>query len=139
MNTGISRNKILSTLFTLDKNKIMSVEFIYETNDHILSDTLIEKNDTLNDKLAYVLRKSEVYNPNHPSVKGTVNLKIFLEDHRLDKVRICIAKNEITGMWFFYVMKETRLGDYYLRWYLDNDLGQLIEQYYLSKIMGTKH
>jgi hypothetical protein len=139
MNAGIPRNRILSNLFALDKNKIVAVEFIYETYDNVLSDTLIEENDTLNEKLAYVLRKSEVYNPNHPTVKGKVNLKIFLEDHQLDKVRLCIARNEDTGLWFFYIIKETRLGDFYLRWYIDNDLGQLVEQYYLSKIKGTKH
>jgi hypothetical protein len=139
MNTGIPKNEILNTLYSLDKNRILATEFVFETYDHILSDTLLVKNDTLNDKLINDLKKSEDYSPNHPTVKSTVNLKILLNDHQLDNIRLSIMKNEKNGTWYYYVMKETRLGDFYMRCYSNNDLGQLVEQFYLSKIKSTKH
>jgi hypothetical protein len=130
---GMNKSQILYTLRNLSDNKIKSLMFFYESNDSKFRDTIFIENDSIVKIFSRVLGESEHFNPNHPTVYWSVNLKINLENGKLDDISFKIKQDKRNGSFYFNIMKNTRLGNLYLGAYSNNELGGLLKEYYFEK------
>jgi hypothetical protein len=132
VNKGINKSEVLNTLQNLNNNKIKSLMFFYESNDYKFSDTIFIENDTIIKKFSKALSGLEKYNSNHPWVPWTINLKINLENRKLDNILLNLKKDKRDGSIYFRIMKETHLGSFNLGLYYNRDLGDLLKKYYFE-------
>ena len=133
VNKGMNKAEILNTLQNLRNNEIRSLMFFYESNDYKFRDTIFVENDTIIEKFSQALSRFEHFNPNHPWVPWIVNLKINLENGKLDDIRLNLMIDKRDGSFYFRIMKDTHLGSFNLGLYLNDDLGNLLKKYYFEK------